>query len=610
MIFKALDCNYNYAVLSDEERQKFAKRYSRLFNQGIPFKVILTPEKANNDLGTGYRNIYFSCEDEVSGAVTDMLSSIGTGYVKVPEKEFASVLRFKSKHRDYAECSLWGKDVSDRLLTSLCSISDPASSTVIVTFDPLSSTEEDEYLRKKMVKYARHNGIVNKIKSYLVNGKKLYRIRLKVITAGDTQEQAKAFMDLLVNKADDFGCKIRRPSEKKSMQIRKLTKKLLYDDKCSKICAEKTCTKFVPFFSAEVNDDSETAFDYGVNQITQNQLLYDRRNSKLANGIVFGMSGSGKTVYVKNEILQVLNKTEDDVIILDPYNAFGYTFHNKLTCIDAHSNFCINPLDIVIDTFDGMTETIAEKADFIVGLLESLLPNGRKYGRECNKYETKLVFDAVWQVLTPFVNKLKKNYDGESACVYDFENNPTLKDVLDIILSQDNEETQEFRELLTVQMPYLEAFCHRTMTFSKRVVFDLLHTPDKLATAYYMAIISYTNNRMILNHYKQFNAPDTQFKHLWFYFDEANRMLKNKNFADFVRMLYQRSHRYELMETEQGQAIFNNSGFMVFLAQSVLDRMLMKDTLNVSNEMLDFTNDPPIGSGIFYNCREMIPFHS
>lgn len=66
----------------------------------------------------------------------------------------------------------------------------------------------------------------------------------------------------------------------------------------------------------------------------------------------------------------------------------------------------------------------------------------------------------------------------------------------------------------------------------------------------------------------------------------------------------------ELMKTEQGQAIFNNSGFMVFLSQSVLDRMLMKDALNVSDEMLNFTNDPPIGSGIFYNCRKTIPFHS
>lgn len=524
LIFKALDCNYNYAVLSDEERQKFAKRYSRLFNHGIPFRVVLAPEKANNDSGIGFRNIYFSCEDEASWAVTDMLSSIGAGYTKVPESDFASVLRFKSKHRDYAECSLWNKDVSDRLLTSLCSVSGSAYSTVIVTFDPLSPKEEYEYLRKK----AHNNSakILSKIKSYLVNGKKLYRIKLKVITAGGTQEQARAFMDSLIDKADEFGCKLCRPSEKKSIQIRKLAKKLLHDDKYSKICTEKTCAKFVPFFSAEYNDDSETAFDYGVNQITQNQLLYDRKNSKLANGIVFGMAGSGKTFYVKNEILQVLDKTEDDIIILDPDNTFGYAINNKLTRIDAHSNFCINPLDIVIDTFDGMTETIAEKADFIIGLLESLLPNGRKYGRECNKHETKLVSDAVWQVMTPFVNKLKKNYDGKSAYVCDFENNPTLKDVLDVILSQDNEETQEFRELLTAQMSYLETFCHKTMPFGNRVIFDLFNVPCKLTAAYYMVIVSYTNNRMLLNHYEHFNTPDGQFKHLWFYFDEANVMLK------------------------------------------------------------------------------------
>ena len=641
MIFKISDCSY--AVLSAEGKREFAGKYSKLFRYGIPFKMILTPEKPNNAIGAGFRNIYFSCEDEMSEAVGEVLSSIRTGFAETSEDELTSVLCPETMFCDYAECSRWSKDIESGLLSSLCYTDSSTYSVVIVTFTPLERKEELEYLRKKriydarnMSKYASRDVAheiakaadkkVKEIGVYMRGEKKLYRIKLEIRTVSDTPEQAKEYLDFLMDRANDYGCyKLHRPTKEKQSRAKKFIRKLLHNETNSgffNICAEKTCRKFIPFISAEVNDDSVTAFDYGVNQITKNQLLYDRKHSLLPSGIILGRSGSGKSTYVKNEILQVLEKTEDGVIVLDPDNTFGYAdeIYGKLTRIDVRDNFYINPLDIVIDTFDGINLAIAEKADFIVGLIETLLPNGR----ECNHHEIKLIHDAVYQVLTPFANKLKEDFyaceTDERACVYDFKNNPTLKDILKIIMEHDSEDVHELQELLKAQTPYLEVFCHKTMDFGNRILFNLLRTPAKLEPTYYMVICSYMSNQMMLNRLEQFGTPYGQLKHLWLYFDEAHQIFQNKRFADCVMSVYKRSRVNgtictaitdgvtDLLSTEQGQALFSNSGFMIFLAQSSQDRKLMKEMLNVSDEMLWYVNDRPVGDGIFYNNRAMIPF--
>ena len=50
--------------------------------------------------------------------------------------------------------------------------------------------------------------------------------------------------------------------------------------------------------------------------------MYDRKRSKLANGLVFGQSGSGKSFITKGEIIPNLLDGDDDMIILDPENEY------------------------------------------------------------------------------------------------------------------------------------------------------------------------------------------------------------------------------------------------------------------------------------------------
>jgi len=63
-----------------------------------------------------------------------------------------------------------------------------------------------------------------------------------------------------------------------------------------------------------------------------------------------------------------------------------------------------------------------------------------------------------------------------------------------------------------------------------------------------------------------------------------------------------------MLNTEEGKAAINHVGSFRFLSLSPLDRSKLKELYNFSDEMLEYVKDKPAGSGIFYNCRNCIPF--
>ena len=52
---------------------------------------------------------------------------------------------------------------------------------------------------------------------------------------------------------------------------------------------------------------------YGVNAISHNMIMYDRKYSRLANGLIFGQSGSGKGFFTKEIISNLLDGTDKPV---------------------------------------------------------------------------------------------------------------------------------------------------------------------------------------------------------------------------------------------------------------------------------------------------------
>ena len=74
----------------------------------------------------------------------------------------------------------------------------------------------------------------------------------------------------------------------------------------------------LPFNVQELNDEGGNY--YGINQISKNVNVGNRKKLLNGNGFIFGVPGSGKSFFAKQEMGNVFLNTGDDVIVIDPMN--------------------------------------------------------------------------------------------------------------------------------------------------------------------------------------------------------------------------------------------------------------------------------------------------
>ena len=78
----------------------------------------------------------------------------------------------------------------------------------------------------------------------------------------------------------------------------------------------------IPFRAQEIMQPN--GLYYGQNAVSKNMIVADRRLLLNGNSFRLGVSGSGKSMSAKEEIVQIALSTEDDILILDPESEFGY----------------------------------------------------------------------------------------------------------------------------------------------------------------------------------------------------------------------------------------------------------------------------------------------
>lgn len=79
----------------------------------------------------------------------------------------------------------------------------------------------------------------------------------------------------------------------------------------------KSAAVLVPFSTQEIFMPAPALY-YGLNTLSNNMVLADRKKLRTPNGMVLGTPGSGKSFSAKREILGCFLMTDDDVAICDP----------------------------------------------------------------------------------------------------------------------------------------------------------------------------------------------------------------------------------------------------------------------------------------------------
>ena len=108
---------------------------------------------------------------------------------------------------------------------------------------------------------------------------------------------------------------------------------------------------FVPFVTQELFMGGDAMY-YGLNALSGNMILLDRKQSRCPNGLVFGTPGSGKSMSCKREITYVMLTTKDNVIICDPedeYSPLVNRLGGQVIRLSPNSRDYVNPLDSTRD---------------------------------------------------------------------------------------------------------------------------------------------------------------------------------------------------------------------------------------------------------------------
>ena len=215
---------------------------------------------------------------------------------------------------------------------------------------------------------------------------------------------------------------------------------------------------FVPFTTQELFQTEGEPLYYGLNALSNNLIMVDRKRLKTPNGLILGTPGSGKSFSAKREITNAYLITDDDVIVCDPegeYYPLVERFHGQVVKISPASPHYINPMDMNLNYSDD-DNPLSLKSDFLLSLCELIVG-----GREGLQPIEKTVIDrAVRLVYQPYLADPRP------------ENMPVLGDLYQALLAQ---EEKEARRVATALEIYVSGSLNVCEGYSRRAGSDLCH---------------------------------------------------------------------------------------------------------------------------------------
>ncbi len=376
---------------------------------------------------------------------------------------------------------------------------------------------------------------------------------------------------------------------------------------CNYLLSDATSI-FLPFSTINHFSQKGTCYGLSINSATRSLIVLDRTEEMNSNGFVLGTSGSGKSMFTKAEMFDVMMKNPDDeFIVIDPENEYKdicSAFGGEMLKISPNSKTHFNVFDTDLSYSEDGVGAIPMKSQFIMTMIETAK------GMELSSAEKSIIDRCVRLLYKQFVSA-----GGDKEYL------PTLTDFYNLLLKQPEQEAHDIATSIELYAKgSFDVFAHKTdVNISKQLlVIDIFEMGEQLRAVGLQVILEYLWQRVIENKEKG--------KRTWIWIDEFSYFFtdgegkKTTRSGDFFAKVYKRIRKHggtvtgitqnitEVLESKQAQRMLGNAEFVVLLQQKKDDWSAVSEIFDLSESQSAFLKTGEKGSGLIICGQRIIPF--
>lgn len=427
---------------------------------------------------------------------------------------------------------------------------------------------------------------------------KMFKVIITVMHTADTLEQLNSDTEAIQAMGRNHMCQI---GILKYQQLEGFNATLPIG--INKIEARRTLTTeslavFMPFKVQEIQHDGGVF--QGVNVISKNMIIVNRKFLLNGNCFILGVSGSGKSFTAKEEMVNLLLSTDADVMIIDPereYSALVEAMDGQVIELSAKSKNHINCLDINKEYADGASP-IAFKAEFVLSLFEQVIGKGG-----VNAIQKAIVDRCLANV---YKNYIKRGYTGKV---------PTLVDLCNDLKQQPEAEALE----LATAMELFASGSHSTFAQktnvnveNRLICYDILELGSQLMPIGMLVVLDSILNRITKNR--------AEGRETYIFIDEIYLLFQHEYSANFLFTLWKRVRKYgayctgitqnvdDLLQSHTARTMLANSEFIIMLNQGGTDREDLANLLQISETQMTHITNVEVGHGLVKVGSALVPF--
>lgn len=374
----------------------------------------------------------------------------------------------------------------------------------------------------------------------------------------------------------------------------------------------KSTAVLVPFSTQELFMSGQAIY-YGLNALSNNMIMADRKKLRTPNGVILGTPGSGKSFSAKREILSCFLITRDDILVCDPegeYYPLIQALGGQVVRLATNSEDYLNPMDIQL-SHKNDKEALKLKSDFLITLCDLIA--GGKDGLENDEKGIideciRHIYDAYFA--DPVPEKMPILEDLYQALIHYEPRNVASE----LAVETKAKAVRIANSLVLYVHGSQNYFNHRTNVDSQNRIlcFDIRDLGNQLKEIGMLIVQDAVWNRVSKNRERRIATR--------YYCDEFHLLLKERQTAVYSVEIWKRFRKWggiptaltqnvgDFLKSEEIEGILGNSDFVYLLNQNAKDKNILMDKLGLSEkQMLHVTNSEP-GSGLILFDNVVIPF--